>query len=65
MRNPDQYYIDEISKIDFDQQFPVRVKFQSLNGYTKWMDLNKESAKIIINTLKKHFYGNSKKSVSG
>ena len=48
-----EYYKDELNKVDFNGEYPATVKFSSENGNTKHLNVNKESAKIIINKLKK------------
>jgi hypothetical protein len=48
------YYKREMDKIDFHEDFNATVQFKCLKDSTKWMNVNKESAKYIIQALKKY-----------
>jgi adenine specific DNA methylase Mod len=49
------YYESEVNKINFHLEYPAQIKLSDNNGNTKWLSLNEESAKIIIDKLKKEF----------
>jgi hypothetical protein len=49
------YYLNEVNKINFHCLYCPTIKIRDENSETKWIDVNKESAKIIIDKLKKEF----------
>ena len=53
-----RYYKDELEKIDFEGDYvPIfKIKSGGTESETKWMDLNEESAKILINWLQANFF---------
>ncbi|MFA5014287.1 MAG: hypothetical protein WC549_01920 [Actinomycetota bacterium] len=50
------YYEDQLKKIDFSAKpFPPKVKFSDENrNETNWLSINKESAIVIVEHLKKY-----------
>lgn len=51
-----EYYKDQIDKIDFQNEFKALVKFRDVHrNSTKWLNVTKESAKIIVEKLIKEF----------
>jgi len=49
------YYKEQINKINFHSLYSPKVKFTDEDGSTNFFQLNQESAKVIINKLKKEF----------
>ena len=49
------YYQSEVNKINFHLEYPAKVLFVDENNKTKFLSLNKESAKVIIDKLKTEF----------
>jgi hypothetical protein len=49
------YYKLQVNKINFHLDYPAKVLFVDENNKTKFLDLNKESAKVIIDKLKTEF----------
>lgn len=49
------YYTTELEKINFKEDYPASVRFVSGKWATKNLNVNKESAKVIIERLKKEF----------
>ena len=49
------YYLDELNKIVFTDEFGAHVKFTCQSGATNWIHINEESARVIIDRLKKEF----------
>jgi len=49
------YYKSQLSKVNFQSEFPARVQFMDERGKTKVLNVNKESAQSIIDKLKKDF----------
>jgi phage antirepressor YoqD-like protein len=50
-----EYYKEQLNKINFHSLYSPKVKFVDEDGSTNFLQLNKESAKAIINKLKKEF----------
>jgi hypothetical protein len=52
-----KYYESELNKINFHTTYCPIIKIQGgeENQNTKWLDLNKDSAEVIIDKLKKEF----------
>lgn len=53
--DPDNYYKDQLNRINTDQIFPAKVQFMCLDNKTNWLSLNEESAAEIIEFLKLKF----------
>ncbi len=51
----DEYYKEELRKIDTQSKYPPTIKLSSTKGETKWMDLNPISAKVFIEWLQENF----------
>ena len=49
------YYVSEVNKINFHLEYPAKILLVDQNNKTKFLSLNKESAKIIIDKLKFEF----------
>jgi len=49
------YYQDELKKINFHSLYCPTIKIRDEENETKWLSVNKESAKEIIKKLKKEF----------
>lgn len=50
------YYTEQLNQIEFNGEYAATIRIQDyLDNKTKWMDLNRISAKAIIDTLKDKF----------
>jgi hypothetical protein len=49
------YYESEVNLINFHLEYPAQLKITDDKISTKWLSLNRESAKVIIDKLKKEF----------
>jgi hypothetical protein len=49
------YYEGQLNLINFHQTYSPTFKINGGENSTKWMDLNEESAKVLIKKLKKEF----------
>ncbi len=49
------YYEKQLNKIDTKQKFNPTFKITSVEGETKWMDLNKESAQALREWLDENY----------
>ena len=49
------YYQGEVNKINFHDEFPTRIKIEGDKEKTKWMDLNEQSARVIVEKLIEQF----------
>ena len=51
------YYKRQIESIDFHSEYPIRIKIEGgiMGQKTKWLDINKISAEILISKLKSEF----------
>lgn len=49
------YYEQELNKVDTSNEFGAQIKITSESGETKWLRLNNESAKAIINFLNNNY----------
>lgn len=45
------YYKDELKKVNTTTEFPPTFKISSVGGDTKWMSLNEESAKDLMDWI--------------
>ena len=50
-----EYYQNEINKINFHCLYYPTMQIRDENNNTKWININQESAKVIIKKLKKEF----------
>ena len=55
MYDKNQYYQDQLNKINFHSLYCPTVQFKDEEGATKWLDVNQDSARAIIKKLKKEF----------
>lgn len=49
------YYTSQLNRINFHCLYSPTVKFSDENGATNYLQINKESAVVIIKKLKKEF----------
>jgi len=50
-----RYYESQLCGIDYHSQYPPTIKIRGEKGETKWMDLNKISAEMIVKKLIEQF----------
>lgn len=55
------YYKDELSKVNA-KDYPATIKVSG-HGETKWMSLNEESAKEVVEWIKQNYLKKSKKKL--
>ncbi|MDD5356438.1 MAG: hypothetical protein PHY56_07885 [Candidatus Omnitrophica bacterium] len=55
MPDKSEYYKNELNKINFHCLYCPTIQIKDEENATKWMDVNKESARAIIKKLKKEF----------
>lgn len=51
----ESYYKDQLSKINCNGMYSPSFQFRDEDGQTKWMNLNQDSATILIKWLKQNF----------
>jgi hypothetical protein len=49
------YYNNELNKIDYHTEYRPTIKIRGTNSETKWMDLNVQSADVLVKKLIKEF----------
>lgn len=49
------YYLSELNKVDTKDEYGAQIKIKSASGETKWLRLNNESAKEVINFLNNNY----------
>ena len=49
------YYLSELNKVDTKDEYGAQIKIKSATGETKWLRLNNESAKEVINFLNNNY----------
>lgn len=50
------YYVDQLATIKTESPFPYQIKIINGDGYgTKWLSLNSESAKALVDFIIKQF----------
>ena len=61
----ENYYKYQLSKVKTDGEYPATVKISSINsddnGKTNWMDLNKESAQVLVDWLTEKYLNDGKR----
>ena len=49
------YYTDQLNRVNTKQEYPPTFKINSVEGETKWMNLNQESAQELIDWLMENY----------
>ena len=49
------YYKEELKKVDVSTEYSPTIKIKSVNGETKWLELNKESVNELISWLSENY----------
>jgi hypothetical protein len=49
------YYNDQLDRVDFHTEYRPIIKIKGTDTETKWMDLNPQSAEILVKKLIKEF----------
>ena len=49
------YYEGELNKIDFQSEYKPVIKIKGTDTETKWMDLNEQSARVLVMKLIEEF----------
>jgi hypothetical protein len=63
-QNAINYYQKQLNYIDTDGEYPAKFQFHDAKGSkTNFMDLNTESANVLINWLKSKFSNNTENSI--
>ena len=61
LKEMDNYYKDQLSKINTDEKYPATIKVSSTKTDTKWMGLNPESARALVDWLTEKFLTDEKR----